>query len=304
MDESPATAVRRKKDSSIGRAVDLVKDGQGRRGVLGRQHRRGGGRHHPEAADPGRGRPSGHCHRVPHPRANRLCCWMPGPTPTARPACWSSSRSWAAVYSREILHVDNPAVGLLSIGEEDAKGNEVDQGGLPAAGAGPASISGATWRAGDLFDGQGRRGGLRRVCRQCRAQDQRERGPRPSGTGCKEELDQQAAVRARGPALRRGAFRQIKREVGPGRLRRGPAARGQRGLHHRPRVLHRDRGAQRHPGGRRERGPPHQSADHRTDPELPRSRPMHDAASNRRSPGLRDRACIVGHRVLRARSGC
>jgi glycerol-3-phosphate acyltransferase PlsX len=30
-----------------------------------------------------------------------------------------------AIYSREILHVANPRVGLLSIGEEDTKGNEL-----------------------------------------------------------------------------------------------------------------------------------------------------------------------------------
>ncbi len=55
-----------------------------------------------------------------------------------------------AVYAEDLLGRDNPAVGLLSIGEEPEKGNAVVEGSAPAAPVGRGSTSSATSR-GAIF---------------------------------------------------------------------------------------------------------------------------------------------------------
>ena len=44
---------------------------------------------------------------------------------------WSSSRTWARCYARYLLGRENPRVGLLSIGEEETKGNDLVLEALP-----------------------------------------------------------------------------------------------------------------------------------------------------------------------------
>jgi glycerol-3-phosphate acyltransferase PlsX len=124
MGESPAKALRKKKDSSIGRAIDLVKQGEadamfsaGNTGAA-------------VAATtlklrtlPGVARPTiatvlptqRHPFVLLDSGANTDC--------TARMLC--EFAVMGDIYAREILGVSKPRVGLLSIGEEDAKGNEV-----------------------------------------------------------------------------------------------------------------------------------------------------------------------------------
>ncbi len=96
MHEPPADALRRKKDSSMRVAINLVKDGA-RAGLrLRRQHRRADGDLALRAEDAARHRPAGDrrrsCRRAP---ASRRCSTS-APTSTARPSNWCSSRSWAA----------------------------------------------------------------------------------------------------------------------------------------------------------------------------------------------------------------
>lgn len=123
MDESPAAGVRRKRDSSIARSVDLVKEGSadavfsaGNTGAA-------------VAAVtlklrnlPGVIRPA-IAAVVPAP-AKPFILIDAGANPDCFPEMLAQFGVMGSVYSREILGNPKPVVGLLSIGEEDKKGND------------------------------------------------------------------------------------------------------------------------------------------------------------------------------------
>ena len=124
MEETPAQAVRRKKDSSISKAVDLVKDGEadavvsaGNTGAVvvasTLKLRTLEGVERPAIATvlPTVGRPL----VLIDAGANTDC--------TAR--FLSQFAVMGSVYSRVILGHTDPVVGLMSIGGEDSKGNEI-----------------------------------------------------------------------------------------------------------------------------------------------------------------------------------
>ena len=123
MHEDPAQGVRRKKDSSLVRAAELVRDGRasamvsaGNTGAtmasallrMGRLPRVVRPVHrHPAARGSGGPRPS----------------WStPGPTPSAPPGMLVQFAQMAAAYSTARYGVAEPSVALLSIGEEATKG--------------------------------------------------------------------------------------------------------------------------------------------------------------------------------------
>lgn len=123
MDESPALAIRRKKDSSIGRAVDLVKKGEvdavvsaGNTGAvvvaatLKLRTLEGVVRPAIAAVMPTQGRPF----VLVDAGANIDC----------DPTLLLQFATMGSVYSQIILGQEKPVVGLLSIGGEDSKGNE------------------------------------------------------------------------------------------------------------------------------------------------------------------------------------
>lgn len=123
MDEAPAQAVRRKKDSSIGRAVDLVRQGQadavvsaGNTGAavvaasLKLRTLPGVERPAIAAVMPTKGRP--------------FVLVDAGANPDCRASMLVQFAAMGSVYSRVILHEEAPVVGLLSIGGEEIKGNE------------------------------------------------------------------------------------------------------------------------------------------------------------------------------------
>jgi len=123
MNESPASAVRKKKDSSIARAVDLVKsreaDAVFSAGSTGAavaccqlKLRTLEGIIRPAIAAV-----------FPSPTKPFLLIDA-GATPDCTPDILRQFAIMGSVYSKKILGVDNPRVGLMSIGEEDAKGNE------------------------------------------------------------------------------------------------------------------------------------------------------------------------------------
>ena len=124
MGESPATAIRRKKDSSIARAVELVKSGKadaifsaGNTGAavaaatLKLRTLKGVDR--PAIATV-----------MPTPD-KAFVLLDAGANPDSTPEMLQQYAVMGTIYSREILGCKNPGVGLLSIGEEAAKGNEV-----------------------------------------------------------------------------------------------------------------------------------------------------------------------------------
>jgi glycerol-3-phosphate acyltransferase PlsX len=123
MGESPAVAIRRKKDSSIARSIELVKDGKadavfsaGNTGAavaaatLKLRTLKGVDRPAIAAVMP----------TPNHP----FVLLDAGANPDSTPEMIQQYAVMGSIYSREILGVDNPSVGLLSIGEEAAKGNE------------------------------------------------------------------------------------------------------------------------------------------------------------------------------------
>jgi glycerol-3-phosphate acyltransferase PlsX len=123
MGESPAVAIRRKKDSSITRSVEMVKDGRadavfsaGNTGAavaaatLKLRTLKGVDR--PAIATV-----------MPTPE-KPFVLLDAGANPDSTPEMIQQYAVMGSIYSREILGVENPSVGLLSIGEEAAKGNE------------------------------------------------------------------------------------------------------------------------------------------------------------------------------------
>jgi len=123
MDESPAVAIRRKKDASISRATDLVKHGEadavfsaGNTGAAvvaaTLKLRTLAGVSRPAIA-------------TVMPTVSKPCVLLDaGANTDCTPQMLCEFAAMGEVYSREILGVKKPRVGLLSIGEEDAKGND------------------------------------------------------------------------------------------------------------------------------------------------------------------------------------
>lgn len=130
MDEHPATAVRRKRDSSIVRTVRLVKEGDadamvsaGNTGAvmassllyLGRLK----GIDRPAIAGV-----------IPTKRGATILIDM-GANVDVKPDNLVQFALMGHIYAEKILGILRPRVGLLSIGEEDSKGNELTRAALP-----------------------------------------------------------------------------------------------------------------------------------------------------------------------------
>lgn len=124
MDESPVQAVRRKKDSSMARAIDLVK--QGRADAVLSAGNTGAlmvGSHLKLRTAEGVDRP-GLAAVLPSPR-NAFVLLDVGGNLEPHPSNLVQYAVMGSVYAREILHIERPRVGLISIGTEDIKGNDV-----------------------------------------------------------------------------------------------------------------------------------------------------------------------------------
>ncbi len=152
MDEAPAQAIRRKKDSSIGRAIDLVKQGEadavvsaGNTGavVVGAtlKLRSLDGVDRPAIATilPTRKRPF----VLVDAGANIDCS----------PKLIAQFAVMGNVYSRIILGNEAPVVGLLSIGGEDIKGNEATKDTFRILSESPLNFRGNV-EGHDLFEGE------------------------------------------------------------------------------------------------------------------------------------------------------
>ena len=124
MDDRPVTALRKKRDSSIGRGAELVHDGQADAVVsLGNT----GGIF--AAATFKLGRISGverGCIATIIPRQeNEFVLLDAGANIECKPLHLAQFAVMGNVYSREVLGRKKPRVGILSIGTEDSKGNEL-----------------------------------------------------------------------------------------------------------------------------------------------------------------------------------
>jgi phosphate acyltransferase len=124
MKESATKAIRQKKDASISRAVDLVKNGAAQAVVSAG---------HTGAAVTaavlklrtltGIGRPAVACLM---PTETKIFVLIDGgANPDSSPENLVQFAIMGSVYSRDVLGYANPAIALMSIGEEDMKGNDV-----------------------------------------------------------------------------------------------------------------------------------------------------------------------------------
>jgi glycerol-3-phosphate acyltransferase PlsX len=152
MDESPVTAFRRKKDSSIRVAATLVRDGRAQ-GVV-------------SAGNTGAvmttvkmicgvlegvERPA-LCAVVPNLRGPSV--WLDvGANIECRPDHLVQFAIMGHLYSREVLGVENPRVGLMGIGEEDSKGNEVTREAFRVLKDAPLNFIGNV-EGRDIFNGK------------------------------------------------------------------------------------------------------------------------------------------------------
>lgn len=124
MEDKPASALRKKKDSSIARAAELVSEGQADALVsLGNT----GGIFAAATFKIGRidGVERG-CIATVIPRQNNEFVLLDaGANIECKPFHLAQFAVMGNVYSREVLKKKNPRVGILSIGTEDSKGNEL-----------------------------------------------------------------------------------------------------------------------------------------------------------------------------------
>jgi glycerol-3-phosphate acyltransferase PlsX len=124
MEDKPTAALRKKKDSSIARAVDLV--AEGRADAIISSGNTGGiltfstFKLRPL---PGVER-AGIATVIPGPD-NEFVLLDSGANIECKPLHLAQYAVMGSVYSREILGYKNPRVGLLSVGTEDGKGNEL-----------------------------------------------------------------------------------------------------------------------------------------------------------------------------------
>lgn len=123
-DESPVIALRRKKDSSLSRAFDVLREGQanalisaGSTGAV-----MAGSMFRLERL-PGVARPAITV-LVPTPSGKPVVMLDAGANVDCAPETLAQFAVMGAVYARAMLGTDKPRVGLINIGEEAEKGNQ------------------------------------------------------------------------------------------------------------------------------------------------------------------------------------
>lgn len=152
MDDSPVSAIRKKKDSSIGRAVDMVKKGDaeavfsaGNTGAAvaatSLKLRMLEGVERPAIATV-----------FPTP-VKPFVLLDAGATPECNAKLLYQFAVMGSAYSREILGQPNPKVGLLNIGGEAAKGNEITKEAYKLMDASDLNFIGNV-ESSDLFEGR------------------------------------------------------------------------------------------------------------------------------------------------------
>jgi phosphate acyltransferase len=168
MKESAAKAVRTKKDASICRAVDLVKSGAADAVVSAG---------HTGAAVAacvlklrtlkGIERPAVAC--LLPTKSNVFVLIDAGANPDSTPENLVQFAIMGSVFSEHVLGYKNPSVALMSIGEEDMKGNDVTKEAFKLLRASKLNFRGNI-EGHDLFE-RPRSGSLRRIHGQCGAQN-------------------------------------------------------------------------------------------------------------------------------------
>ncbi len=152
MNESPASALRRKPRASIRVATELVRDGEAAAVVSAG---------HTGAAVVAAHAAFGMLKGVDRPalapavptRTGMAVLLDAGATVECKPAHLLQFGVMGAVYARTLLGVDAPRVGLLSIGEEEGKGNDLTKEAYRLLKAAPLTFVGNV-EARDVFSGR------------------------------------------------------------------------------------------------------------------------------------------------------
>jgi len=152
MEETPALAIRKKKDNSISRMMDMIKAGEvdaavsaGNTGAMvvaaTLKLRTLDGIQRPAIATvlPTMGRP--------------IVLIDAGANTDCTPSLLAEFAVMGSVYAREILRQPNPVVGLMSIGGEDSKGNEATKEAFRLLSKAPVNFRGNV-EGHDLFLGE------------------------------------------------------------------------------------------------------------------------------------------------------
>ena len=211
MADKPVLGLRRKKDCSILRAVDLLKDGRAE--ALVSPGNTGG----VVAAATIRLRPLPGIERpaiaavIPAPE-NEFVLLDAGANVECRPMHLLQYAIMGSVYSREVLGYKHPRVGLLSVGTEETKGNELTQEAFKLLKQAPINFVGNV-EGHDLFTNRvevvicdGFVGNIVLKTCECLAME--------IFSWLRRELSKNP-LRMLGAALAQGAFRTIKRRVDP-----------------------------------------------------------------------------------------
>ena len=248
MDEKAVHAVRTKRDSSMRVGLKLVREGKAAGFVT--------------AGNTGAAMATAKMVLGALPGVDRPALATPMPTSNGQPCvlldvganvdCKAQNLEQFAVmgemYARSVLKIAKPRVGLLSIGEEETKGNDLTREACRCSRRCP-STSSATWRAAtssaamaDVIVCDGFVGNV--------ALKTSEGMGRFVRDVLRESLTRTVTAQV-GALLSRRAFNDFRRRLDYTRIRRRAAAGRARRLHHRPRLLERRRHLQRHPRGLR-----------------------------------------------------
>ena len=167
---------------------------------------------------------------------------------TAKPHNLAQFAVMGEIYARTVLKINEPRVGLLSIGEEETKGNDLTREAFPLLKALPIRFIGNV-EGRDIFCGQADvivcDGFVGNVALKT-----------SEGVGrfvrdvLRESLTRTVTAQV-GALLSRKAFNDFRRRLDYTRVRRRAAVGRARRLHHRPRLLERSRYLQRHTRGLR-----------------------------------------------------
>jgi phosphate acyltransferase len=152
MSESPASALRRKKDSSIMVAVNLVKDGEAEAVFSA------GSTGAAVAASSLRLRTLDNVHRpaiaTVMPSVKRPFILLDaGATTDCTAAMLVEFAAMGDIYAQKILNIENPTIGLLSIGGEAAKGSKFTKEAFALLDNAPVNFIGNV-ESRDLFEGK------------------------------------------------------------------------------------------------------------------------------------------------------
>ena len=152
MEDSAAKAVRAKKDSSIHVAARLVRDG-GAQGFVSAGNTGAVMANAKMVLGMIRGvqRPA-LASAFPTLKGTPVVVVDVGANVDSTPAMLAQFAVMGEIYSRSIFHTRRPRVGLLSIGEEDHKGNELTRAAMPLLKALPIHFTGNV-EGGDIYSG-------------------------------------------------------------------------------------------------------------------------------------------------------